>query len=497
MDSSTSLHAFGDIVGYSRLNAVQQAQSQERFARILDNSLRDAGVSPDSILKQDQGDARLLTFPVGTDVARVLAAMPRHFNDELEAHNRDAAPHARLRVRLSYVMGPAAVGVTGQAGNATIAVVRLSSDRALRQAMKAMQDAYLGMIVDDYLYSQYIRQEFRPDLSPDEYIATHVSDREKDFEADAWIRLVGHPKEAWESLIDPMASSVDGQNGRIGAAAARHLVDAVQPVRPDPAEAQTAQAGEPGNRHRSEQSAPDAKSDPKDTIAFITAVAAVITVAVNLGAYFATPGSSLARSIAYSIITILAVAANQLFGKRKSPVVPVTAVAIAVAASATGASIYGLTHAGHPVKQSSSIARVTSPSIHIENPPPSAPGNIPAQVACRQEISGTARIPGNDVIVVAYRKADDADWWYFKPKVIHWRGNAWNVTVYFGTLGDAGKLFRLAVFAMPGSWEGYVDALYATINPKAGGGWVYRELPPSPAALATEIVRRSAVKSGC
>jgi hypothetical protein len=173
-------------------------------------------------------------------------------------------------------------------------------------------------------------------------------------------------------------------------------------------------------------------------------------------------------------------------GRRNRPIATVTAVAVAL--GATGAAIYALTHVGHPGKSSLGRVGVTSPFIHIKNPPPSGPGNIPAQVACSQEVSGTAQIPGNDVIVVAYRKANGADWWYFRPTGIHWQGNAWNVTVYFGTPEDVDKLFRVSVFAMPRSWESYLDSLYASINAKAGGGWVYHDLPPSAVALTTEIV---------
>jgi hypothetical protein len=192
VESSTSLHAFGDIVGYSRLNAFQQAESQERLARIMDDSLLDAGISPNSVLKQDQGDARFLTFPANTDVAKVLAIMPRRFSDDLRASNRDAAPHARLRIRLSFVFGAAASGVTGYAGNAAIAVVRLSNALQLRDAMRDNKVAELGVIVDQYLYQQFIMQGFRPDLAPEEYQQVQVVDQEKNFQGIAWIRLVGY-----------------------------------------------------------------------------------------------------------------------------------------------------------------------------------------------------------------------------------------------------------------------------------------------------------------
>ena len=210
MESTTSLHAFADIVGYSQLDAVQQAESQDRLVRILDHSLRDAGVLPDLVVHQDQGDARLLTFPADADVARVLGVMPRCFQDDLHAHNRITVPQARLRVRLSYVLGSAAVGRIGWTGGAAVKVVRLSNDAKFRQAMKTNPDVYVGVIVDDYLYRNCVQQEFRSDLHPEEYVATHVSDPDKGFEADAWMRLVGRSANEARNLIGTVSPTTKG-----------------------------------------------------------------------------------------------------------------------------------------------------------------------------------------------------------------------------------------------------------------------------------------------
>jgi hypothetical protein len=184
-----SLHAYADIVSYSRFDAGQQELVQDMFARMLDRSLIEADVSPQAVEAQNQGDARLLSFPPGTNVAKVLAVMPRHLNAELLARNRDSAEHARLRVRLSLTMGPTAPGRTGLTGTAPIAVVRLANSAKLREAMSAAPRSCLGVIADHHLYNVYVRQRFRPDLDPDEYVLVHVS--EKGFESDAWIRLFG------------------------------------------------------------------------------------------------------------------------------------------------------------------------------------------------------------------------------------------------------------------------------------------------------------------
>lgn len=197
----SSLYAFGDIVSYSQLNARQQSDSQSRLVRVLNGSLIEAGVRPDTVQFQDQGDARFLRFPASTDVAKVLALMPPHLNSDLLARNQDLAQHARMRVRLSFVMGAATSGSTGLAGSAPIEVVRLANSAKFRRVMNAASLTHCGVIVDDYLYTQFVRQPFRPDMSPEEYIAVHVSDPDKGFAAGAWIRLFGYTRQQVIALI--------------------------------------------------------------------------------------------------------------------------------------------------------------------------------------------------------------------------------------------------------------------------------------------------------
>jgi hypothetical protein len=117
--------------------------------------------------------------------------MPRYLNGDLLARNADMADAARLRVRLSFAMGPATPGRTGLAGAAPIAVARLANSAIFRQAMMAAPQSQCGVIIDDYLYRGYVRQDFRPDMHPEQYSPVHVSDPPKGFEALAWIRLFG------------------------------------------------------------------------------------------------------------------------------------------------------------------------------------------------------------------------------------------------------------------------------------------------------------------
>jgi hypothetical protein len=198
---ASTLYAYADIVGYSRFNARLQEESQDRLVRILDASLTEAGLRPEAVTGQNQGDARLLRFPAAADVGRVLAVMPRHLQGELAARNEFMAPQARLRVRLAYAMGISVEGRAGLVGNAPIAVVRLANASTFRQAMGAVPRADSGVILDTYLYDQYVRQDFRPDMGAAEYIPVRVHDPAKAFTADAWLRLPGCPPDELSALV--------------------------------------------------------------------------------------------------------------------------------------------------------------------------------------------------------------------------------------------------------------------------------------------------------
>jgi hypothetical protein len=196
-----ALYAFADIVGYSRLNARLQAISQQDLSDLLNAGLIQAGVQPDHVVPQDQGDARLLWFPGDTDAARVLAIMPRYLNDGLTARNQDMVPHAQMRIRLSFTMGVAEPGATGLTGMAPVAVVRLGNSGAFRRAMSAAPNARCGVIMDNYLYGEYVRQGYRPDINPNDYAQVRIFDTEKGFEAMAWIRLPGYSGQQVAALV--------------------------------------------------------------------------------------------------------------------------------------------------------------------------------------------------------------------------------------------------------------------------------------------------------
>jgi hypothetical protein len=196
-----ALHVFADIVGYSQLPVRLQKVSQDYMATVLDDSMEEAGVLPELVAGQDQGDGSLLALPPDIDVAKVLAVMPRYLNDELLARNEDMAPHARMRLRVAFSMGVSAPGRQGLVGGAPIAVARLVNWGPFRHAMTAATQAQCGVIIDDHLHAQYVRQQFRPDASPGEYVPARVRLPDKGFDATAWVRLYGYSGDQVSTLL--------------------------------------------------------------------------------------------------------------------------------------------------------------------------------------------------------------------------------------------------------------------------------------------------------
>jgi hypothetical protein len=186
------LYAFADIVGYSKLSVRLQKMSQDDLVSVLNQGLAASDTDPGRVSAQDQGDARLLAFPPDADTAKVLAIMPRVIHEELAARNADMAPHAHVRVRLAFAMGASLPAGAGLAGAAPIAAARLANSDVFRQGMRLAPRAQCGLLIDGYLYSQWVRQGFRTDLDPRGFASVRVRDSAKGFDEPAWLKLFGY-----------------------------------------------------------------------------------------------------------------------------------------------------------------------------------------------------------------------------------------------------------------------------------------------------------------
>ena len=99
-------------------------------------------------------------------------------------------------------MGISVQGRSGLVGNAPVAVVRLANSAVFRRAIGATPQADSGVIMDDYLYGQYVRQDFRWDMNAAEYLPVRVDEPAKDFTAAAWLRVPGYSPDQLAALIE-------------------------------------------------------------------------------------------------------------------------------------------------------------------------------------------------------------------------------------------------------------------------------------------------------
>jgi hypothetical protein len=119
---------------------------------------------------QDQGDAIMMAFPPDIDAGKVLAVMPRYLSEELMARNEDMAPHARMRIRIAFTVGAFVPGATGVVGGAPIAAARLVNSSPFRHAMTLAENAQVGVIIDDQVHGQYVRQDFNSGVGHGDYV---------------------------------------------------------------------------------------------------------------------------------------------------------------------------------------------------------------------------------------------------------------------------------------------------------------------------------------
>jgi hypothetical protein len=140
----------------------------------------------------------------------------------------------------------------------------------------------------------------------------------------------------------------------------------------------------------------------------------------------------------------------------------------------------------HPVNATATYIRIGN----LREPSPNAPAPL---VCWKAKISGTAVIPAGDVLVLGITPLSPRDW-YFQPNVSRDQ-DTWSATVPFGQPSDNSHFFQISVFAIPKEWEKYVDSLFNAADPKAGGGWIYKDIPSPSVDLVEETVQRTS--NGC
>lgn len=171
-----------DLEGYSRRGIDGQERAQAGLADVLDGAWAAVcaalpkGMIP-TVLRQPNGDGEVAL----TDVAG-LTVLLGELASRLAAHNSEARPEDRLRMRAAADVGRVRLARNGFAGSAVVRTCRLLDSAVLRAELTARPGTDLVLALGDKLFTAA-----RGHLPASEFRRVRVSVPGKAFVATAWL----------------------------------------------------------------------------------------------------------------------------------------------------------------------------------------------------------------------------------------------------------------------------------------------------------------------
>jgi hypothetical protein len=235
-----------DAQGYGRAHDHGQTAIQDELLDVLAAAAAAAGLDRRTWHRQGKGDEELALIPAGGPgiETRVVDEFVRELATVLFRRNCDQPADHRFRLRLAVDLGLARPGSNGFVGRPVVVVSRLVGCRPLRQAMAAVPDANLGVILSRPVYTDLVFGGHSR-LRPADFVQVSVS--EKELVDQAWLRVPGADVNRLRIALDPVTRDITAhdvtrdaathnaaQNGtahdvtRDGAASAEH--DATTPA---------------------------------------------------------------------------------------------------------------------------------------------------------------------------------------------------------------------------------------------------------------------------
>lgn len=160
-----------DIEGFSKLNALEQMETQADLGWVLDFAADRADLCRAMWHRQVRGDGELAILPADTDGPRLIADYPRELAGALGAVNKER--RRRLRIRVAMHHGTLAQGQFGAVGQGPIVVSRLLDSDELRKYLAQRAELDVALIVSACLFHDVIETRFHR-LEPAEFTRTDV-----------------------------------------------------------------------------------------------------------------------------------------------------------------------------------------------------------------------------------------------------------------------------------------------------------------------------------
>jgi class 3 adenylate cyclase len=182
-----------DAAGYGTGTDQEHLAVQSGLPDVLDAAAARAHLRRDLWLTQQAGDGELAVLPRDEPEPIVVDQYVRYLDEALTAHNANPASRRKLRLRMAIHFGTAMPADNGYAGQGVVAVSRLVESAAVKDALAAAPQACLAVILSRQVFDDVVRQGHVL-VQPTDF--AKVSVRVKEFQDEAWVKVVGVPLHA-------------------------------------------------------------------------------------------------------------------------------------------------------------------------------------------------------------------------------------------------------------------------------------------------------------
>lgn len=197
-----------DVQGYGRTHDHGQNAIQDELLDVLATAADATGLDRRAWHRQGSGDGELALIAAresGTE-ARVVDDFVRELAAVLFRHNCDQPPDRRFRLRLALDHGLVRVASSnGFAGRPVVTVSRLVGCQPLRQALAAVPDANLAVILSRRVYTELVLGG-HTQLRPTSFRRVTVS--EKELTDEAWLRVPGADVHQLQLVPEPASGAL-------------------------------------------------------------------------------------------------------------------------------------------------------------------------------------------------------------------------------------------------------------------------------------------------
>lgn len=188
-----------DATGYGGGTDKEHFDMQSGLTAVLDAAATRAKLRRDLWIKQQSGDGELAILPRDEPEPVIVDQYVRYLDEALTAHNVNPAAK-RIRLRMAIHFGTAMLADNGYAGQGVVAVSRLVESPPIKDALAAAPQACLAVILSRQIFDDVVRQGH---ISVPATDFAKVSVQVKEFQDEAWVKVVGVPHHAAPPAGEP------------------------------------------------------------------------------------------------------------------------------------------------------------------------------------------------------------------------------------------------------------------------------------------------------